>query len=165
MPVLVSKLNIEHVQKIVDEGKANFVIKPNKTTRINLKYAMHKKGTPILWGDKIQRGEIIINPYAEFGKKDFVLQEGDVIIRGDKRITEIEVAKKKPYKIEIGDLVERHLTNNDLVLFNRQPSLHNGSMVAMKILIKPGKTFKFNLSTTKSFNADLYDYYFLFFIM
>lgn len=122
MPVLVSKLNIEYVQKIVDQGKANFVIKPNKTTRINLKYAMNKKSTPILWGDKIQRGNVIINPHAEFGKRDFELREGDIILRQGERITDIEVAKKKPYKIEIGDLVERHLMDNDIALFNQQHS-------------------------------------------
>ena len=30
---------------------------------------------------------------------------------------------------QVGDKVERHLQNGDLVLFNRQPSLHKMSMM------------------------------------
>jgi DNA-directed RNA polymerase beta' subunit len=56
--------------------------------------------------------------------------------------------------VEIGDTVERHLKNGDIVLFNRQPTLHRGSMLAKPIIVRGNKTFRFNLASTKSFNAD-----------
>ena len=35
-----------------------------------------------------------------------------------------------------------------------QPTLHSGSMLAKRIIIRKGKTFRFNLASCKSFNAD-----------
>lgn len=56
--------------------------------------------------------------------------------------------------LTIGDIVNRHLQDDDVVIFNRQPSLHRMSMMAMKIKYRPGKTFKLNTSSCKPFNAD-----------
>jgi hypothetical protein len=36
-------------------------------------------------------------------------------------------------RLQIGDTVERNLQNGDLVLFNRQPSLHKMSMMGHKV--------------------------------
>jgi DNA-directed RNA polymerase II subunit RPB1 len=44
--------------------------------------------------------------------------------------------------------------DGDILLLNRQPTLHKGSMIAQKIRIIPGKTIRLNLATTKTFNAD-----------
>ncbi|KAF6257604.1 hypothetical protein COO60DRAFT_1622218 [Scenedesmus sp. NREL 46B-D3] len=54
----------------------------------------------------------------------------------------------------IGDKVERQLQNGDLVLFNRQPSLHKMSMMGHRIRILPFSTFRLNLSVTTPYNAD-----------
>lgn len=35
-----------------------------------------------------------------------------------------------------------------------QPTLHAGSMQAMQVVIKPYKTFRFNLAICKQFNSD-----------
>lgn len=43
---------------------------------------------------------------------------------------------------QIGDKVERHLQNGDLVLFNRQPSLHKMSMMGHRVRILPYSTFR-----------------------
>lgn len=54
-----------------------------------------------------------------------------------------------------GDYVERKLKEGDMLLFNRQPTLHRGSIIAMKV--KPvdfGQTLRMNLAITASFNAD-----------
>jgi len=61
---------------------------------------------------------------------------------------------KKYIKLNVGDIVERHLRNGDIVLLNRQPTLHKCSMLAKKIIIRPYKTFRFSLASTKTFNAD-----------
>lgn len=57
-------------------------------------------------------------------------------------------------KISIGDIVERHLIDDDKVLFNRQPSLHRQSILAHKVKIVPNKTFCFNVSVCGPYNAD-----------
>lgn len=56
--------------------------------------------------------------------------------------------------LEIGDIVIRHITNGDWVLFNRQPSLHKMSMMAHRIRILDGLTFRLNISATTPYNAD-----------
>lgn len=38
--------------------------------------------------------------------------------------------KNRSDELKIGDVVERHLLDNDIVLFNRQPSLHRLSIMA-----------------------------------
>jgi DNA-directed RNA polymerase subunit A' len=56
--------------------------------------------------------------------------------------------------IEIGYTVERQLMNGDIVLFNRQPSLHRMSMMAHEVRVMPFKTFRLNLSVCPPYNAD-----------
>ncbi len=56
--------------------------------------------------------------------------------------------------LKIGDIVERHLMDDDYVLFNRQPSLHKMSMMGHKVKVLPGLTFRLNLSVTTPYNAD-----------
>lgn len=38
--------------------------------------------------------------------------------------------------LQPGDVVERHLLNEDIVLFNRQPSLHRVSIQAFRVSYK-----------------------------
>ena len=53
-----------------------------------------------------------------------------------------------------GSTVERQLIDGDIVLFNRQPSLHRMSMMAHFVRILPHKTFRFNLCDCPPYNAD-----------
>ena len=53
-----------------------------------------------------------------------------------------------------GDMVERHLKDGDIVLYNRQPTLSRYSMIAGKVRVLPGKTFRMHLSCTVPLNAD-----------
>jgi DNA-directed RNA polymerase subunit A' len=53
-----------------------------------------------------------------------------------------------------GCIVERQLIDGDIVLFNRQPSLHRMSMMAHFVRILPHKTFRFNLCDCPPYNAD-----------
>ena len=57
----------------------------------------------------------------------------------------------------IGDIVERYLETGDVVLFNRQPSLHKGSMLAYRVRLMPNKTFRLNMAVTLPLNADCDD--------
>ncbi|MDL2270189.1 DNA-directed RNA polymerase subunit A' [Methanobrevibacter sp. OttesenSCG-928-I08] len=57
-------------------------------------------------------------------------------------------------KLEPGYIVERHLSDGDMVLFNRQPSLHRMSMMAHEVKVLPYKTFRLNLCVCPPYNAD-----------
>ncbi|KAJ1649976.1 DNA-directed RNA polymerase II core subunit rpo21, partial [Dispira simplex] len=56
--------------------------------------------------------------------------------------------------LQYGWRVERHLMDGDLIIFNRQPSLHKMSMMGHKIRVMPYSTFRLNLSVTSPYNAD-----------
>ena len=56
--------------------------------------------------------------------------------------------------LEMGYLVERHLMDGDIVLFNRQPSLHQMSIMAHHVRVLPGKTFRLHPSVCPPYNAD-----------
>ncbi|ODV93810.1 hypothetical protein PACTADRAFT_18443 [Pachysolen tannophilus NRRL Y-2460] len=56
--------------------------------------------------------------------------------------------------LQYGWIVERHLMDNDPVLFNRQPSLHKMSMMTHRVKVMPYSTFRLNLSVTSPYNAD-----------
>ncbi|MEE3114059.1 MAG: DNA-directed RNA polymerase subunit A' [Candidatus Thermoplasmatota archaeon] len=53
-----------------------------------------------------------------------------------------------------GVVVERHLIDGDVAIFNRQPSLHRMSMLVHEIRVMQGKTFRFNLADCTPYNAD-----------
>ncbi|KAF2475560.1 DNA-directed RNA polymerase III subunit RPC1 [Lindgomyces ingoldianus] len=53
-----------------------------------------------------------------------------------------------------GDIVERHLEDGDIVLFNRQPSLHKLSILAHRAKIRPWRTFRLNECVCNPYNAD-----------
>ncbi len=57
-------------------------------------------------------------------------------------------------ELKIGWMVERHLIDGDLVLFNRQPSLHKMSIMGHKIKVLNQSTFRLNLACTSPYNAD-----------
>jgi DNA-directed RNA polymerase I subunit RPA1 len=82
---------------------------------------------------------------------------------GSKRIIPKEFKKReamastllKPEKNEGIKFVHRHLLNGDVMLLNRQPTLHRPSIMAHKARILKGeKTFKLHYSNCKSYNAD-----------
>jgi len=70
-----------------------------------------------------------------------------------KKITE-ETKEQILEELSPGWVVERHLLNGDIVLFNRQPSLHRMSMMGHKIRILPGKTFRVHPAVCIPYNAD-----------
>jgi DNA-directed RNA polymerase II subunit RPB1 len=56
--------------------------------------------------------------------------------------------------LEYGNKVERHLQDDDYIIFNRQPSLHKESMMGHRVKVMPYSTFRLNLSVTSPYNAD-----------
>ncbi|XP_041032404.1 DNA-directed RNA polymerase III subunit RPC1 isoform X1 [Carcharodon carcharias] len=62
--------------------------------------------------------------------------------------------EKMAQELKYGDIVERHLIDGDIVLFNRQPSLHKLSIMAHIAKVKPHRTFRFNECVCTPYNAD-----------
>ena len=56
-------------------------------------------------------------------------------------------------KLCVGDVVDRMLRDGDIVVMNRQPSLHKMSMMAHRVKILLYSTFRLNLSVTTPYNA------------
>ncbi|EFY94113.2 DNA-directed RNA polymerase III [Metarhizium robertsii ARSEF 23] len=57
-------------------------------------------------------------------------------------------------KLCIGDVVERHIEDGDIVLFNRQPSLHKLSIMSHFVKVRPWRTFRLNECVCNPYNAD-----------
>eukprot|EP00580_Thalassiosira_gravida_P018881 CAMPEP_0201660330 /NCGR_PEP_ID=MMETSP0494-20130426/2988_1 /ASSEMBLY_ACC=CAM_ASM_000839 /TAXON_ID=420259 /ORGANISM="Thalassiosira gravida, Strain GMp14c1" /LENGTH=1751 /DNA_ID=CAMNT_0048138163 /DNA_START=124 /DNA_END=5379 /DNA_ORIENTATION=- len=77
------------------------------------------------------------------------------IIRSDGlRIDLRYVKNKSDLLLANGWIVERHLRDDDIVLFNRQPSLHKMSIMGHMAKVLDWSTFRLNLSCTSPYNAD-----------
>jgi DNA-directed RNA polymerase beta' subunit/intein/homing endonuclease len=72
----------------------------------------------------------------------------------DGRITSLRHVNTKELVLKEGDIVNRHLMDGDVVLFNRQPTLHRMSMMGHRVKVLKGKTFRLNVSVTAPYNAD-----------
>ncbi len=57
-------------------------------------------------------------------------------------------------ELTTGYKVERHLQDGDVVLFNRHPSLHRGSLMAHFVKVLPGRTFRLHPAVAAPYNAD-----------
>lgn len=60
----------------------------------------------------------------------------------------------KNKELRVGDTVERHLLDGDILLFNRQPSLHRMSIMAHKARVHRHRTLRFNECVCAPYNAD-----------
>ncbi len=78
------------------------------------------------------------------------------VIRPDGRRKKITNENREDLAKEItpGYIVERHIKDGDIALFNRQPSLHRMSLMAHRVRIMPFKTFRLNLCVCPPYNAD-----------
>jgi DNA-directed RNA polymerase II subunit RPB1 len=65
-----------------------------------------------------------------------------------------QCAKRNRICLALGWVVERYLQNDDVVIFNRQPSLHKMGMMGHRVQLVDGYTFRLNLSVTAPYNAD-----------
>ncbi|MCJ8738885.1 hypothetical protein PDJAM_G00040890 [Pangasius djambal] len=71
-----------------------------------------------------------------------------------KRFLKYGNREKMAQELKLGDVVERHMIDGDIVLFNRQPSLHKLSIMAHIARVKPHRTFRFNECVCTPYNAD-----------
>jgi DNA-directed RNA polymerase III subunit RPC1 len=111
---------------------------PEKVTRYNIE----KLKVRVKNGDKIHPGANFVIKASD--NRRIVLRI--VGQRGD--------LKKIANNLVIGDTVERHLEDGDIVLFNRQPSLHKLSILSHKVKVRPWRTFRLNECVCNPYNAD-----------
>mmetsp|Transcript_6506 Transcript_6506/g.9894 ORF Transcript_6506/g.9894 Transcript_6506/m.9894 type:complete len:1765 (+) Transcript_6506:67-5361(+) len=77
------------------------------------------------------------------------------IIRSDGTRVDLRYVKNKSeLLLANGWIVERQLRDDDIVLFNRQPSLHKMSIMGHLAKVLDWSTFRLNLSCTAPYNAD-----------
>jgi DNA-directed RNA polymerase beta' subunit len=154
VPVHVTSFNIDKLMKLVnEEDGANFITNL-KGAMINLGFALYRKGTQLLFGDIVIRGDKKIPVQT----MTVDLHHGDLIERQGQILDKVEYPQKRCYRLQIGEIVHRKLQKGDILLLNRQPTLHQGSMMGMRVVPRRGpgsqKTITMNLAVTKSFNAD-----------
>jgi len=78
------------------------------------------------------------------------------VVRPDGRRKKVTLETKEEIIKELapGYVVERQIQNGDIVLFNRQPSLHRMSIMAHRVKVTPWRTFTLNLCVCPPYNAD-----------
>ncbi len=95
-----------------------------------------------------------LKKFVERGPKEY--PGANYIVRPDekrKKITD-ETKEQLLEEIQPGYVVERHLMNGDIAIFNRQPSLHRMSMMCHYVKVLPNKTFRLNPAVCAPYNAD-----------
>lgn len=79
-----------------------------------------------------------------------------IIPKGSKNKLDLRYIKSD-YVLKVGDIVERHLLDGDIVWFNRQPSLHRYSTMAHHVKIINDESlmsFRLNIGVTSPYGAD-----------
>ncbi len=126
-----AKISIDEVG--VPKYVAKELTVPERVTKKNIKYLK----------------ELILRGPDNYPAANYLIRSDGI----KKKITE-ENKEAIAEEVTVGYIVERHLQNGDIVLFNRQPSLHKVSIMAHKAKILPYKTFRLHPCTTIPYNAD-----------
>ncbi|KAI5955618.1 RPO31 [Candida jiufengensis] len=126
--------NLKIDEVAVPDRVAKVLTYPEKCTRYNKK----KLQGLIMNGPDIHPGANYVMKHNEASKRN--LRFGDRV--------------KLARSLQIGDVVERHIEDGDVVLFNRQPSLHRLSILSHYAKIRPWRTFRLNECVCTPYNAD-----------
>ncbi|MBT5021240.1 DNA-directed RNA polymerase subunit A' [Candidatus Woesearchaeota archaeon] len=134
---------------------ARTVISPDPMISLN------EVGVPMIIASKLTVPERVTDWNLEYLKK--FIERGpkkypgaNYVVRPDgkkKKITD-DMKEAIIEEMQPGYMVERHLMDGDIAIFNRQPSLHRMSMMCHKIKVLPGKTFRLNPTVCNPYNAD-----------
>ena len=132
---------------------ARTVISPDPMIEINA------VGIPLEIAKIVTVSETVTDLNIELLKKLVMTDSypgANYIIRPDGKRKKITPDLKEEIisEIEVGYKVERHLQDGDIVLFNRHPSLHRGSLMAHYVRVLPGRTFRLHPMAAFQYNAD-----------
>ncbi len=101
--------------------------------------------------------QLVINGAAIYPGAEFVYKKQ---APGVYRKIMVGIFKDRKKREEIardlkpGDIVERHLMDGDILVFNRQPTLHRISMMGHYVRVLPYNTLRLHLMTCPPYNAD-----------
>ena len=73
---------------------------------------------------------------------------------GKKKKITTETKEQLLEEIQPGYIIERHIMDGDIAIFNRQPSLHRMSMMCHRIKVLPYRTLRLNPAVCNPYNAD-----------
>ncbi|CAK1554227.1 unnamed protein product [Leptosia nina] len=112
------------------------------------------------WNVDELRKMVINGPNIHPGAEKIEIKNGRIIrIPPDSKSKRESLAKRlftpEEDKKSVLKIVHRHLINGDVLILNRQPSLHKPSMMAHRARILKGeKTIRLHYANCKSYNAD-----------
>ncbi len=134
---------------------ARTVISPDSMLKLN------EVGVPKIMSMKLTVPERVtewnmkyLREFIDKGPEEY--PGANYVIRPDgkkKKITD-ETREALLEELQPGYLVERHLLDGDVVIFNRQPSLHRMSMMCHRVKVLPYKTLRLNPAVCHPYNAD-----------
>ncbi|MBI2136007.1 DNA-directed RNA polymerase subunit A' [Candidatus Woesearchaeota archaeon] len=134
---------------------ARTVISPDPMLDLN------EIGVPLVIATKLTIPERVtewnkeyLKTFIKNGSKNY--PGSNYLLRPDgkkKKITD-ETKEQLLEEVQPGYIVERHLMDGDIAIFNRQPSLHRMSMMCHKVKVLPGRTFRLNPAVCAPYNAD-----------
>ena len=94
--------------------------------------------------------ELITNGPNNYPGANYIIRPDGVKIRLDYVTDRKTIADS----IAAGYVIERHLSDGDIVIFNRQPSLHRMSIMAHSVVVLPYRTFRLHPAVCPPYNAD-----------
>uniref|UniRef100_A0A1X7UR34 DNA-directed RNA polymerase n=1 Tax=Amphimedon queenslandica TaxID=400682 RepID=A0A1X7UR34_AMPQE len=115
---------------------------------------------PVTFWNWSELSKAVINgPHVHPGATHVQNEDGSLILlrneRQRKAIAKTLLAKEKLSSAKVPKKVYRHLKNSDILLLNRQPSLHKPSIMAHKARVLSGeKTLRLHYANCKTYNAD-----------
>ncbi|MFQ5920615.1 MAG: DNA-directed RNA polymerase subunit A', partial [Nitrososphaerales archaeon] len=94
--------------------------------------------------------KLIVNGPNNYPGANYIIRPDGVKIRLD------YVTDRQPVADSLAPnyIVERHLSEGDVVMFNRQPSLHRISIMAHFVRVLPYRTFRLHPAVCPPYNAD-----------
>jgi DNA-directed RNA polymerase subunit A' len=134
---------------------ARTVISPDARIKVN------EVGVPKVIAMKVTVPEVV-QPWNMAYLKKFIERGphaypgANYVIRPDgkkKKITE-ETKEAAIEELQPGYVVERHLMDGDITIFNRQPCLHRMSTMCHRVKVLPGRTLRLNPVVCNPYNAD-----------
>lgn len=93
---------------------------------------------------------LIVNGPNTYPGANYIIRPDGVKIRLDYVTDRKTIADS----VAAGYVIERHLSNGDIVIFNRQPSLHRMSIMAHSVVVLPYRTFRLHPAVCPPYNAD-----------
>lgn len=94
--------------------------------------------------------KLVINGPNIYPGANYIIRPDGVKIRLDY----VNDRKVIAESLSSGYMVERHLAEGDIVIFNRQPSLHRMSIMAHYVRVLPYRTFRLHPAVCPPYNAD-----------